>query len=130
MSNASQNTLGNTEQLQAELRRVQQECDRALEETTKWRRRYEVEAKQRRSEAEIAEQTIRELRAELLQLCQLGPSVRPASALMAEKTPELAKLREDRDRLAEDLAQEQQQHARTRANLITALGEALQRGKA
>jgi predicted nucleic acid-binding Zn-ribbon protein len=130
MSNISQNTLGNTEQLQSDLKRVLQECDHALEEMTKWRRRYEVEAKQRRSEAETAEQTIRELRAELLQLCQLGPSVRSAPALTAEKAPELAQLREERDRLTEALAREQQQHAKTRANLITALGEALQRSKA
>ncbi len=129
MSNAFQNTQGATEKLQAELKRVQQEYDRVLDHAAKWRQRYEVEAKQRRSEAEIAEKTIRELRAELLQLCQLGPSVRPAPALMAEKTPELAKLQEERDRLAEALAQEQQQHAKTRANLITALGEALQRTK-
>jgi hypothetical protein len=129
MSHASDHSLSSAAQLQAELRRVRQDCDRALEDAAKWRRRYEVEAKQRRAEAEAADQTIRNLRAELLQLCQLGPSVRLTSP-RAETPPDLAKLREECVQLTEALAQERQQHAKTRENLITVLGEALHRGKA
>ncbi len=114
-------TFQSLEQLQAELQR-------AREEATKWRRRYEVEAQQRRSETKVADKTIRDLRAELLQLCQLGTSVRPVARPVSIDS-EIANLRQDCDRLTEALVQEQQQHAKTRENLIGALGEALQRGK-
>ena len=108
------------------------ERDRALEATAKWRRFYEVEAQQRRLEAEVAEKTISDLRAELLQLCQLGPTVRSATLQRGEGgisgrlRIEVAELQRERDRLAHELALEQQQHARTRENLVTALGDVLQ----
>jgi hypothetical protein len=118
---------------------LQQERDRALEDAVKWRRRYEIEAQQRRTEAEVADRTIRNLRAEVQQLCHRGSAVArpPVTAIPSDDSthdgqnilPELARLAQSRDELAEALAQEQQQHAKTRENLISALGEALQRGK-
>lgn len=118
---------------------LRQERDRALEDALKWRRRYEIEAQQRRTEAETADRTICNLRAEVQQLCQMGSTVVrpvltsiPSDASVSDKqniTLELARLAQVRDELAEALAQEQQQHAKTRENLISALGEALQRGK-
>ena len=118
---------------------LRQERDRAREDALKWRRRYEIEAQQRRTEAETADRTIRNLRAEVQQLCQMGSAVvRPVltsipsgSSVNDQQniTFELAKIAQSRDELAEALAQEQQQHAKTRENLISALGEALQRGK-
>ncbi len=118
---------------------LRQERDRALEDALKWRRRYEIEAQQRRTEAETADRTICNLRAEVQQLCQMGSAmVRPAltsipsgSSVNDQQniTFELAKIAQSRDELAEALAQEQRQHAKTRENLISALGEALQRGK-
>ncbi len=113
---------------QTPLERLHCDLQRAREDLSKWKRRYEVEAQQRRNEAEVADKTIRDLRAELLQLCQLGTSVRPA-ARSGSVDNELVRLRQECDRLTEALAQEQQQHAKTRENLISALGEALQRGK-
>jgi hypothetical protein len=121
------------------LETLRKERDRALEDATKWRRRYEIEAQQRRTEAEAADKIIRNLRAEIQQLCQLGSAVvRPGITALASSSSvsdqqnaalELAKLAQCRDELAEALAQEQQQHAKTRENLISALGEALHRGK-
>lgn len=124
------------------LHRLRQERDRALEDAAKWRRRYEVEAEQRRNEAENSDRTIRELRAELLQLSQLGAAPRPVNrqkaiapssessgATLAQLTRELTLLAQERDALAEALSIEQQEHAKTRENLISALGEALQRKK-
>lgn len=118
---------------------LRQERDRALEDALKWRRRYEIEAQQRRTESETADRTICNLRAEVQQLCQMGSTVVrpvltfiPSDASVSDKqniTLELARLAQVRDELAEALAQEQQQHAKTRENLISALGEALQRGK-
>ncbi len=118
---------------------LRQERDRALEDALKWRRRYEIEAQQRRTEAEAVDKTIRNLRAEVQQLAQMGSVMaRPVlTAILSDSsvsdqqyiTLELARLAQSRDELAEALAQEQQQHAKTRENLISALGEALQRGK-
>jgi hypothetical protein len=118
---------------------LRKERDRALEDAARWRQRYETEAQQRRTETEMADKTIRNLRTEVQQLCQMGqvtvrpvvPSL-PSAALGNDKqnlTTELARLAQSRDELAFALAQEQQQHAKTRENLISALGEALQRGK-
>jgi hypothetical protein len=114
--------------IQSPLERLHCDLQRAREDASKWRRRYEVEAQQRRNETEVADKTIHDLRAELLQLCQLGSSVRPVSR-SASADSEIIHLRQECDRLTEALAQEQQQHAKTRENLIGALGEALQRGK-
>lgn len=118
---------------------LRQERDRALEDALKWRRRYEIEAQQRRTEAETTDRTIRNLRAEVQQLSQMGSAVvRPVLTAIPSDSAvsdqqyiilELARLAQSRDELAEALAQEQQQHAKTRENLISALGEALQRGK-
>jgi hypothetical protein len=118
---------------------LRKERDRALEDAAKWRQRYETEAQQRRTETEAADTTIRNLRAEVQQLCQTGQAVvrpvvpsLPSVSLGNDKqnlTAELARLAQARNELALALAQEQQQHARTRENLISALGEALQRGK-
>jgi hypothetical protein len=119
------------------------ERDRALEDATRWRQRYETEAQQRRTETEWADKTIRNLRAEVQQLSQQSqPAVRlavpslPSRAAVGNDqqnniniTAELTRLAQARDELALALAQEQQQHVKTRENLISALGEALQRGK-
>jgi hypothetical protein len=118
---------------------LRKERDRALEDAAKWRQRYETEAQQRRTETELADKTIRNLRAEVQQLSQMGqtaarptvpslPSVTVGNDKQSVAT-ELARLAQARDELALALAQEQQQHAKTRENLISALGEALQRGK-
>ena len=118
---------------------LMRERDRALEDAARWRQRYETEAQQRRTETEWADKTIRNLRAEVQQLSQQGqPAVRSAMLSLPPRavgndpqsiTAELARLAQARDELALALAQEQQQHAKTRENLISALGEALQRGK-
>jgi hypothetical protein len=132
--------MGDTRQMSFEsVETLRQERDRALEDALKWRRRYEIEAQQRRTEAEAADLTIRNLRAEVQQLCRADSSVvravvtsTPSDFSGNDKqniTLELARLAQSRDELAEALAQEQQQHAKTRENLISALGEALQRGK-
>ncbi len=97
-------------------------------EADKWRRRYEVEAQQRRKEYEIAQETIQQLRAEVQQLCQLRPNVvaLPASREQpATLQAALTKVEAERDQLAEALAQEQEAHARTRDNLIGALSDAI-----
>jgi DNA repair exonuclease SbcCD ATPase subunit len=118
---------------------LRKERDRALKDAARWLQRYETEAQQRRTEIEAADKTIHNLRVEVQQLSQMGqatvravvPSL-PSVPLGNDKqalAAELARLAQARDELALALAQEQQQHAKTRENLISALGEALGRGK-
>jgi DNA-binding helix-hairpin-helix protein with protein kinase domain len=106
----------------------------ALSEADKWRRRYEVEAQQRRKEYAIAQKTIQQLRAEVQQLCQLRPSTtalppshnqQPGLTLQEA----LTQAETERDQLAAALAQEQEAHARTRDNLIGALSDAIGSGR-
>jgi hypothetical protein len=99
----------------------------AQDEAQKWRRRYEVEAQQRRKEHAIAQETIKKLRAEVQQLCQLKPSAissSPSSSALSVQA-----LEAERDRLAQALAEEQAAHARTRDNLISALSDAIDNGR-
>jgi hypothetical protein len=133
------NDLNDSRQMPSELETLRKERDRALEDAAKWRQRYETEAQQRRTETELADKTIRNLRTEVQQLSQLGqtvvrptiPSLPPVAVGHDQQNvaAELARLALARDELALALAQEQRQHAKTRENLISALGEALQRGK-
>ncbi|MGF1603292.1 MAG: hypothetical protein ACFCU8_14955 [Thermosynechococcaceae cyanobacterium] len=96
-------------------------------EAEKWRRRYEVEAQQRRKEYAIAQETIQKLRAEVQQLCQLKPQA-AAALLPSHSMASSQALEAERDRLAEALIQEQEAHARTRDNLISALSDAIDLG--
>jgi hypothetical protein len=136
MGNASQ-PAGAGHSAEIQLNQLRIERDRALEDAAKWRRRYDIEAQQRRAEAEATEKTIRDLRSEIFQLCQLGPAVRSAAPPKegeGDSTVErlriaLAELQQERNQLADALAQEQQQHNKTRENLITSLGEVMQRSK-
>jgi hypothetical protein len=133
------NDLNDSRPMSSELEMLRKERDRALEDAAKWRQRYETEAQQRRTETELADKTIRNLRTEVQQLSQLGqtvvrpaiPSLPPVAVGHGQQNvaAELARLAQARDELALALAQEQRQHAKTRENLISALGEALQRGK-
>lgn len=116
--------------------------DAALAEAEHWRQLYQVEAKQRRAEAEIAQQQIQLLQTELTQLRQTHqalPATNRASSsisqpghLSSKLTPDtrkwqqqLAQLQLECDRLRQALQQEQANHARTRESLTGALGDAI-----
>lgn len=135
---------GDIKQLQIAIEQVRQERDRALESASRWRRCYEVEAQQRRKEAETAEQQIKQLRAEVQQMIQLKTNVeapKPSPALLMPSgndehgqvvrllTGEITKLRQECDRLSAELAEEQETHSQTKANFITALGDVMQHNK-
>lgn len=131
-------------QLQTAVEQLHQERDRALESANRWRRCYEVEAQQRRKEAETADQQIKQLRAEVQQMIQLKTNIevsKPSPALLLPSsedehgqslrllTGEITKLRQECDRLSAALAEEQAHHAQTRSNFITALGDVMQHNK-
>lgn len=112
------------------------ERDQAQTSAKRWRRLYEVEAQQRQKDAEIADQTIQSLRAEIQHLCQFsthsGSTLPPSTGQFAASSTSVHHLRDqitdliaERDQLLQALTQEQNNHAQTRENLISALGDAL-----
>jgi|GEM_PF-3247870 len=128
----SPSNFDSTQQLETAWR----ERDQAQMSAKRWRRLYEVEAQQRQKDAEIADQTIQSLRAEMLNLCQfpapggslpLSSAGQPAvfSTSVPHPRHQIADLITERDQLLQALTQEQNNHAQTRENLISALGDAL-----
>lgn len=98
-----------------------------------WRKRYEIEAEQRRTEVQTLQQTIAQLQAELDRVKNPpSASETEVEAAIAEfqSVPELqAKLIEtvcERNQLAEDLKAEQLSHSETRKSLTNALGDAVE----
>lgn len=98
-----------------------------------WRKRYEIEAEQRRTEVLKLQQTIAQLQTELDRLKNppLASETEVISAIAEMQTvPELqAKLLEvvcDRNQLAQDFKAEQLSHSETRKSLTNALGDAVE----
>lgn len=109
---------------------VLRERDQAQANAKRWRRLYEVEAQQRQKDAEIADQTIQNLRAEIQHLCQFSANEsQPLMISTGQAVPplhnQMTDLIAERDQLVQALAREQSNHAKTRENLISALGDAL-----
>jgi hypothetical protein len=130
--------LNEIKDLKQQLQEARQAEEAAHASADNWRKRYEIEAQQRRTEAELMQQTIGELRSQLAIVQNLPqPSAdAPIAQAEIEQTVEhldsvadlKAKLLEiwaERDRLAHDLKVEQTEHAQTRKNLTTALGDAV-----
>jgi len=122
--------------LQQKLVEVNQERDQAYASAANWRKLYETEAQQRRTEARLAQQQIEMLKAELQRLQQLPqPAANNELAQFAiqeqleqlqnplEIKETLAKALIECDRLAQSLKAEQADHAQTRRSLTTALGD-------
>ncbi len=129
--------LAEIQQLRQQLTEAQRERDAAYASADNWRKLYETEAQQRRTEGNLNRQTIETLRQELQQWQQRpttgAAEIDPASAQQEvnalQTTAELqAKLLEvwvERDRLVYALQQEQANHAQTRKSLTTALGDTI-----
>lgn len=113
-------------------------CDEAWESAEKWRKLYNTEAEQRRTDAQLLQQEIASLKAELRKMRGIDETILPDAdvntAIHAEisqigETKELqAKLIEamkERASLLLALKTEQESHAQTRNSLTTALGDAI-----
>lgn len=123
--------------LKQRLAEAQQEQETAYASAINWQRLYETEAQQRRSEAKVARQTIAALQQEVNQLKGHFPGASeaivesPAQALVDSLTTEaelrsrLVQALQECDRLTQALQSEQADHAQTRKNLTTALGDAI-----
>lgn len=129
--------LAEIKTLQQQLAEVHQERDQAYAGAANWRKLYETEAQQRRTEVHLAQQTIDALKAEvqrlqaplsierqdLSDLSQLQHDVE--SQPLEELRTQLIQLKVERDRLLQSLKLEQLEHEKTRKALTGALGDAV-----
>ncbi|BAU12060.1 hypothetical protein LEP3755_25880 [Leptolyngbya sp. NIES-3755] len=119
--------LNEVKDLQQQVKAAKAAAQSAHASTDNWRKRYEIEAEQRRTETLALQKTIAELQAELDRL--KNPPVIEIDSEIAqfqtvdELQAKLAEVWSDRNQLAEDLKAEQLSHAQTRKNLTTALGD-------
>jgi hypothetical protein len=134
----TQQWLGEIQALKEQLAEQQRDRDAAWSSAEKWRKLYNTEAEQRRRDANLAQQTIISLKAEIHQLKGMDSGTLvdgEASTAAAAEVRQIQSLDElqnqliamikERDRLLQALKTEQQNHAQTRKSLTTALGDAI-----
>ncbi|MBD2461613.1 hypothetical protein H6G89_11180 [Oscillatoria sp. FACHB-1407] len=126
--------LAEIKHLQQKVAEVCQERDEAYAGAANWRKLYEREAQQRRTDANLAEQTIEALKTELETL-KRAPQVTDTSVDVsvmqqqvnhlneAELKQKLVDLMLECDRLSQALKAEQESHTQTRNSLTIALGD-------
>ena len=129
--------------LQKKLTEAAQEREEAFASAAKWRSLYETEAKQRRTEADLARRNTNALKVEIQQLQEPLMGFEDNSETFTKSsTLEIqavksrdsvvdlkAKLMEawvERDRLIQALKAEQSNHTQTRQALTTALGDTIE----
>ncbi|WP_416666350.1 hypothetical protein [Egbenema bharatensis] len=123
--------------LQQKVADAQQEREEAYASAANWRNLYETEAKQRRAEVNLAQQTIESLTAKLQEL-QTLPSSEPQGEVVETIQAEVEQLQDvealkefliralsECDRLTRALTAEQLSHAQTRKELTSALGDTM-----
>ncbi|MGF1460427.1 MAG: hypothetical protein ACFBSG_15550 [Leptolyngbyaceae cyanobacterium] len=121
--------------LQQQLESVRQERDEAYQSAANWRRLYDAEAQQRRTETTAWQATETTLRTELSTLrAQQGEIISPAGEVQLDSDDlqtveglrkELIKALQTCDRLQRALNAEKQDHVETRKTLTAALGETI-----
>ncbi|BAT55921.1 unknown protein [Nostoc sp. NIES-3756] len=134
----TQQWLTEIQTLKQQLIEQQQERDAAWESAEKWRKLYNTEAEQRRTDADFFRQTIASLKTEIQQLKGIDGQTLPDAKTSAGVQQELSQIRsvedlkaklvdviKERDRLRQALKTEQENHAQTRKSLTTALGDAI-----
>ena len=116
MTSQNRDLLKRLQHMQRFVERACAERDLAYTEAAHWQQRYETEAHQRRLEQS--------------RVTHSSDGPQPQETEMTESDDsqdELIALRKERDQLRLALEQEKEEHQKTRASLITALGDALQR---
>ncbi len=133
--------LNEIQDLKRQLQSAQQSEEAANASADNWRKRYEIEAQQRRQEVESMQQTLDQLQVASSQESTQQNLLQPISDAaivsseieqrveqmntMAELKAALIKAWSERDRLAQELEMEKAQHIQTRQNLSMALGDAV-----
>ncbi|GAB1543578.1 hypothetical protein NUACC21_62530 [Scytonema sp. NUACC21] len=132
--------LAEIKALKQQIAELQAERDAGWESAEKWRKLYNTEAEQRRSDAQMAKQTIESFKIQLQQIkgiqeellddptatTAIQQEVEQIESVEELKTQLIAAIKE-RDRVIQALKTEQDNHAQTRKSLTTALGDAIDR---
>ncbi|MBD2520223.1 hypothetical protein H6G93_35840 [Nostoc sp. FACHB-973] len=133
----TQQWLTEIQTLKQQMVELQHDRDAAWESAQKWRQLYNTEAEQRRTDAQLSQQAIASLKADLHKLQGIETGTLPATAVPAiqQEIEQLQSVEElqakliaaikERDRLLQALKTEQDSHAQTRQSLTTALGDAI-----
>ncbi len=110
----------------------------AWESAEKWRKLYNTESEQRRSDSQLLQQEIATLKTELYKIKGMDGTVLPDAdsniaiqmeiaqiESLQELRVKLIAITKERDRLLLALKNEQESHSQTRKSLTTALGDAI-----
>ncbi|MDJ0736369.1 MAG: hypothetical protein QNJ47_20280 [Nostocaceae cyanobacterium] len=136
----TQQWLAEIQTLKQQLAEVQKERDAGWESAEKWRKLYNTESEQRRTDAQLSQQAIASLKTELEKLrgiekgllddTTLDAAIKQEIALLTsveELQAKLITIIQERDHLKQALKTEQENHEQTRKSLTTALGDAIDR---
>lgn len=117
---------------------LQTQLTSAWESSEKWRKLYNTEAEQRRTDVQLFQQTIASLKSEIQQIKGIEdgklPDAQTANKIqdevenlnsIKELKVKLISIMKERDRLQQALKAEQDMHVETRRSLTTALGDAI-----
>jgi myosin heavy subunit len=140
----TQKWLAEIQALRQQMAELQQKRDEAWESSQKWRQLYNTESEQRRAEAKIYQQAlakrsegIASVKAELQQFQGINVDATAETTTTAvqselsqltsvgELKAKLVAVTKERNYLIQALKTEQENHAQTRNNLTTALGDAI-----
>ncbi|MEH2055519.1 MAG: hypothetical protein V7K97_04955 [Nostoc sp.] len=133
----TQQWLTEIQTIKEQMAELQRDRDAAWESAQKWRKLYNTEAEQRRTDAQLSQQAIASLKADLHKLQGIETGIlaaTPVAAIqqeieqlksMEDLQAKLIAMIKERDRLLQALKTEQDNHAQTRNNLTTALGDAI-----
>ncbi|MEA5625676.1 hypothetical protein [Nostoc sp. UHCC 0251] len=124
--------------LKEQMVELQSDRDAAWESAQKWRQLYNTEAEQRRTDAQLSQQAIASLKANLHKLQGLEVETLASETSVTAIQQEIEQLKsvedlqakliaviKERDRLLQALKTEQDNHAQSRNSLTTALGDAI-----
>ena len=139
MSNDVRQWLAEIKELKQQLADSVRDRDAANESAANWRRLYNTEAQQRRTEARLAQQQIDALTGEIQQLqqekAQLNAQDPDATCAIEQEVAKLQTLEQlqqkliqvmmERDRLMDALKIEQANHAQTRNSLTAVIGDTI-----
>ncbi len=134
----TQQWLTEIQGLKQQIAQLQAERSGTWESAEKWRKLYNTEAEQRRTDSQLFQQTIASLKAEIQKLQGIEDATLPDSDTATAIQQEVAQLSgvedlktkltvalKERDRLLQALKTEQDKHSQTRQSLTTALGDAI-----
>ncbi|WP_017304999.1 hypothetical protein [Spirulina subsalsa] len=140
MSEELMQWLAEIRALRQQLTQAERDRDTALESAAHWRKLYNIEARQRRTEARLAQEEQNRLQRELGKL-QDGPMLIRGNTIEAEVGgfPELEGIQDvthlrqmlmtvmqERDRALEALKLEQENHVHTRKSLTAVIGDTIE----